>query len=286
MKHIKGFLFFILFLFTITTIVRYISDEINRLSAQESDNTIFVADKDLEKAAQELAEKVNNQPVISSSSESVGEIVAAVPKEDTLPYEIINGNVPFFTPDEITTQPFEIYSELDNLGRCGVAYANIGKELMPTEERGEIGYIKPTGWHTVKYPNTIKDRYLYNRCHLIAFCLAGENDNDKNLITGTRYFNVEGMLPFENKVLYYVKDTGNHVLYRVTPVFEGNNLVASGVIMEAFSVEDNGKGVCFNVFIYNKQPGITIDYTTGDSFENTIGINDQIQIYQYLSLLS
>lgn len=177
----------------------------------------------------------------------------------------VNHNQPFFEADEITTEPFEWYSELDALGRCGVAYANICQELMPTEERGEIGMIKPSGWHTVKYPEVIDDLYLYNRCHLIGFQLAGENANEKNLITGTRYLNIEGMLPFENQVANYVKNTGYHVLYRVTPIFSERNLVADGVLMEAYSVEDEGAGVCFCVFAYNVQPGVEIDYKTGES---------------------
>ena len=181
------------------------------------------------------------------------------------PYVKVNGNVPFFDDNEITTESFEVYSELDSLGRCGVTFANISKELMPTEDRGEIGMIKPSGWHTVKYPDVIEDLYLYNRCHLIGYQLSGENANEKNLITGTRYLNVEGMLPFENEVAAYVRRTGNHVLYRVTPIFEGDNLVAEGVLMEAYSVEDEGRGVCFCVFVYNVQPGIEIDYKTGES---------------------
>ena len=181
-------------------------------------------------------------------------------------YEEVNNNQPFFQEEDMTTEPFETYSELDWLGRCGVAYANICLELMPTEERGEIGSVKPSGWHTAKYPDIIPDMYLYNRCHLIGYQLAGENANEKNLITGTRYLNVNGMLPFENQVAEYVKETGNHVLYRVTPQFSGNNLVADGVLMEAYSVEDSGAGVCFCVFVYNVQPGIEIDYATGDSW--------------------
>ena len=181
------------------------------------------------------------------------------------PFVEVNGNVPYFGEDEYTTESFEIYSELDSLGRCGVAYANIGKDLMPVEERGEIGMVKPSGWHTVKYPEVIEDLFLYNRCHLIGYQLSGENANVQNLITGTRYLNVEGMLPFENKVASYVRETGNHVLYRVTPVFEKDNLVAEGVQMEAYSVEDEGKGVAFCVFVYNVRPGIEIDYATGES---------------------
>lgn len=182
------------------------------------------------------------------------------------PYIAINNNVPYSTDSEMTrTDAFETYSNLDSLGRCGVAYANICNELMPTEERGEIGSIKPSGWHTANYHEYIDGNYLYNRCHLIGYQLSGENANEKNLITGTRYLNVQGMLPFENEVADYVESTGNHVLYRVTPIFEGNNLVASGVLMEAYSVEDQGKGVMFNVYCYNVQPGIIIDYATGDS---------------------
>ena len=181
------------------------------------------------------------------------------------PYLEINENHPFFEESDYTTDAFEIYSNLDFLGRCGTAYANICKELMPTEERGEIGSVRPSGWQTVKYPDVIEDLFLYNRCHLIGFQLAGENANEKNLITGTRFLNVEGMLPFENKVADYVRRTGNHVLYRVTPVFEGYHLVADGVLMEAYSVEDEGEGVSFCVFVYNVQPGIEIDYRTGES---------------------
>ena len=181
------------------------------------------------------------------------------------PFVEVNGNVPYFGEDEYTTESFEIYSELDSLGRCGVAYANIGKDLMPVVERGEIGMVKPAGWHTVKYPEVIEDLFLYNRCHLIGYQLSGENANVQNLITGTRYLNVEGMLPFENKVASYVRETGNHVLYRVTPIFEKDNLLAEGVQMEAYSVEDEGKGVAFCVFVYNVQPGIEIDYATGES---------------------
>ena len=181
------------------------------------------------------------------------------------PFVEVNGNVPYFESSDVKTESFEIYKELDFLGRCGAAYANIGKDLMPTEERGEIGMIKPSGWHTVKYPEVIEDLFLYNRCHLIGYQLSGENANERNLITGTRYLNVEGMLPFENEVANYVRETGNHVLYRVTPVFEGNNLVAEGVLMEAYSVEDEGVGVEFCVFVYNVQPGVEIDYATGES---------------------
>lgn len=180
-------------------------------------------------------------------------------------YVVINDNVPFFTEDDLTYESYEHYSELDRLGRCGVAMANIGVDLMPTEKRGDISEVKPSGWHHVEYDN-VDGKVLYNRSHLIAFQLAGENANEKNLITGTRYMNAKSMLPFEEAVGDYVRETGNHVLYRVTPVFEGDNLVASGIEMEALSVEDEGADIEFNVFIYNVQPGITIDYSDGYSW--------------------
>lgn len=187
-----------------------------------------------------------------------------IPEYTSSPYVVVNDNVPYFTDSDLTTTSFEYYSELDALGRCGVAFACIGQDIMPTEPRGEIGSIKPTGWHTVKY-DIVDGNYLYNRCHLIAYQLAGENANEKNLITGTRYLNTEGMLPFEEMVADYVNETDNHVLYRVTPMFDGDNLVASGVLMEALSIEDDGDGIEFNVYCYNVQPGVEIDYATGDS---------------------
>lgn len=179
-------------------------------------------------------------------------------------YIVVNNNEPFFSDEDLITQSYEFYGDLDDLGRCSVAYANIGLELMPTEERGSIGQVKPTGWQTVKY-DIVDGKYLYNRCHLIGYQLSGENANEQNLITGTRYLNIEGMLPFENMVADYVKETDNHVLYRVTPIFEEDNLLASGVLMEARSVEDNGDGILFCVYAYNVQPGIIIDYATGES---------------------
>ncbi len=179
-------------------------------------------------------------------------------------YVAVNGNRPYFETDYLVPMAFEYYSDLDALGRCGPAYACLGKELMPTEERGSISSVKPTGWKSTKYDG-ISGGNLYNRCHLIGFQLSGENANEKNLITGTRYMNVESMLLFENMVADYIRETGNHVLYRVWPVFEGKNLVASGVLMEGWSVEDKGAGICFNVYVYNAQPGIEIDYATGES---------------------
>ena len=190
-----------------------------------------------------------------------------IPEYTNSPYVEINNNIPSFTKEDYTTKPFETYSDLDNLGRCGIAYANICTEIMPAqgEKRTEISMVKPSGWKNAKYEGIVEGNYLYNRCHLIGYQLAGENANEKNLITGTRYFNVTGMLPFENMVADYVKETNNHVYYRVTPIFEENNLVASGVLMEAKSVEDNGEGILFNVYCYNVQPGIQINYATGES---------------------
>lgn len=190
------------------------------------------------------------------------DFLSNLPDYSGSPYIILNDNQPVFA--ELTTESYEYYSDLDNLGRCGIAESCIGKDLMPTEKRGSIGTVKPTGWQTVKYDN-VDGKYLYNRCHLIGFQLTAENANEKNLITGTRYLNVDGMLPFENMVADYIKETNNHVMYRVTPIFEGNNFVASGVQMEAYSVEDNGEGICFNVFCYNVQPGIIINYADGSS---------------------
>ena len=216
-----------------------------------------------------------SQQVTSATDVPTGEGTSAfslreIPAYSGTPYTEVNGNQPYFTEEELTTQSFETYSELDSLGRCGVAYANVGQDLMPTEPRGEIGAVKPSGWHLVKYDN-VDGKYLYNRCHLIAYMLAAENANPQNLITGTRYLNVQGMLPFETKVCDYVKNTGNHVLYRVTPIFDGDNLLADGVLMEAYSVEDAGEGISFCVFAYNVQPGIGIDYATGDNWAEGSG---------------
>ena len=187
-----------------------------------------------------------------------------VPAFSDAPYVEIDGNQPAFSEAERTAESFETYSALDELGRCGPAFACIGQDLMPTQERENISQVRPTGWQNAEY-DFVDGGYLYNRCHLIGFQLTGENANERNLITGTRYMNVEGMLPFENMVADYVKETGNHVLYRVTPVFEAEELVARGVQMEAWSVEDEGDGVCFNVYVYNNQPGVAIDYRTGES---------------------
>ena len=188
-----------------------------------------------------------------------------IPPYDGTPYVVLNDNQPSFTEEDMTDVSYEFYSDLDELGRCGVTEACIGRDLMPTEKRGDISAVKPTGWVQNQY-DFVDGKSLWNRCHLIGFQLAGENANECNLITGTRYLNVEGMLPFENLVADYVKETDNHVLYRVTPAFQGTELVARGVQMEAYSVEDSGDGVCFNVFCYNVQPGVEIDYATGDNW--------------------
>ena len=198
-------------------------------------------------------------------SESGSFTTEDVPAYSGKAYISVNGGTPYFTDEDLSTQSFEYYSPLDAYGRCGTAFANIGRDIMPTEERGSIGQVKPAGWHTVKY-DCVDGKYLYNRCHLIGYQLSGENANTSNLITGTRYLNIEGMLPFENMVADYVKETDNHVLYRVTPIHDGDNLLCYGVLMEGWSVEDSGDGIGFCVFAYNVQPGVVIDYATGDSY--------------------
>ncbi len=212
----------------------------------------------------ENSDILNKTNQVSANQTSTYVNLADIPEYTDEIYIEINNNIPYFEESEYTTESFENYSELDSLGRCGVAYANICKETMPADgdERESISSIKPTGWVQAQYDG----EYLYNRCHLIGYQLSNENANELNLITGTRYFNVEGMLPFENMVADYIDENpNNHVLYRVTPVFQDDNLLASGVEIEAYSVEDNGQGICFNVFVYNVQPGITIDYKTGES---------------------
>ena len=209
----------------------------------------------------------SSKPSQNSSKPSASITLQNIPEYAGRPYITLNSNVPDFSESEKKAQSFERYSALDSLGRCGIAFACVGRDIMPTEDRGEIGQVKPSGWHTVKY-DCVDGKYLYNRCHLIGYQLTGENANRQNLITGTRYMNVDGMLPFENMIADYVKETNNHVLYRVTPVFKGNELVCRGVVMEALSIEDNGDGITFNVFVYNAQPGIEINYATGESRES------------------
>lgn len=210
--------------------------------------------------------RYNIEPNINASNsyKMISYNISEIPEYNGESYIIINNNIPYFKEEEINTNSFESYSDHDYLGRCGIAFANISKDMMPTEKRESIGMVKPTGWHTVKY-DIVDGKYLYNRCHLIGYQLTGENANEKNLITCTRYMNTVGMLQFENKVAEYIKRTNNHVLYRVTPIFEENNLLASGVQIEALSVEDNGEGIKFNVYVYNIQEGITINYSNGES---------------------
>ena len=209
----------------------------------------------------DLSPDETNPPVSQSNTEDLNSLPAYAGD----PYISVHGNMPFFTEQEVSDRSFEFYSELDRLGRCGVTIASIGRDLMPTEKRESIQQIHPSGWHQNQY-DWVDGESLYNRCHLIGFQLAGENANEKNLITGTRYLNIEGMLPFENMVADYVKETGNHVMYRVTPIFQGNNLVADGVLMEGLSVEDMGEGITFCVYAYNVQPGVVIDYATGENW--------------------
>ncbi len=208
-----------------------------------------------------------------------------VPEYSGSAYVELDNGQPSFDEEDMTETSFEQYSSLDYLGRCGAAYANLSVDTMPTEERESISHIKPTGWQSVRY-DFVDGESLYNRCHLIGFQLSGENDNELNLITGTRYMNVDGMLPFENLVAEYIDETDNHVLYRVTPVYEGNNLVADGVVMEAYSVEDNGRGICFNVYCYNVQPGVAIDYATGYNYADGTPVDSTQdgtgQINQYI----
>lgn len=206
-----------------------------------------------------------SEPTATPSGDEAEATTTEIPEYSGEPYSIINNNIPFFT--ETTTECFEEYPELDSLGRCGAAYACVGIDTMPTEERESISEVKPSGWHNKPY-DFVDGGYVYNRCHLIGFQLTGENANERNLVTGTRYMNVKGMLPFENEVADYIASTGNHVMYRVTPVFEGDNLVCSGVLMEAYSVEDDGAGIQFCVFCFNVQPGVSIDYKTGENMED------------------
>mgnify|MGYP002639008969 CR=1 FL=1 len=220
--------------------------------------------EDISESASDAVTGLLKQSQTKTGGQTESVSLDQIPEYSGSPYVEINGNIPSFSDEKSAGPAYEFYSELDSLGRCGYAESKVTPELMPVEERGAIGMVKPTGWHTVKY-DCVDGKYLYNRCHLIGFQLTAENANTKNLITGTRYLNVEGMLPFENMVADYIKETGNHVLYQVTPIYEGDNLVVSGVQMEAKSVEDNGEGILFNVYCYNVQPGITIDYATGES---------------------
>lgn len=229
-------------------------------SVSEASETAEAQESSAAEESIQSAEDVSPQHAGTETQFSYG----SIPAYSGSPYVAVNENIPFFTDEELTTQSFETYSELDSLGRCGVTYACIGQDLMPTEDRESISEVTPSGWNNKEY-DFVDGGWLYNRCHLIGFQLTGENANEKNLITGTRSMNVDGMLLFENMTADYIKETGNHVMYRVTPVFEGDELVPRGVLMEGKSVEDNGEGILFNVFVYNVQPGVEINYMTGDS---------------------
>ena len=216
-----------------------------------------------------LAAAVTDIPETEEPVFDLEEFYSHLPEYNDEPYAEVNNDVPLFTESEIESVKDVQYSELDELGRCSKAFGLIGPETIPEDKRGSIGDVRPTGWHTVRYDDRIEDRYLYNRCHLIGYQLAGANAEERNLITGTRYLNTSGMLPLENKVLAYITGTGNHVLYRVTPVFEEDNLVASGILMEAYSIEDKGEGIQFCRYLFNVQPGVMIDYKNGDSWEDS-----------------
>lgn len=246
-----------------------------------TESTVDDATTDIRTSAAEYTEyvdiEIDTQAEKEISVEPVSINLADIPPFSDIPYYTLNNNVPFFDVSAYGTEPFEYYSPLDSLGRCSVCMACIGKELMPTEERGNIGMVKPTGWHLDKY-DFVDGKYLYNRCHIIGHQLTGENNNVQNMITGTRYLNIEGMLPFENIVANYVRNFGGgHVLYRVTPIFEGDNLICTGVVMEGYSVEDNGNSVCFNVFCYNAQPNVDIDYTNGDNWLSELPVTSVLE---------
>lgn len=233
----------------------------NTASSQEKTTSRQDGSKNLHHA---VSASAANASGVKAGSSSGAVNLSKVPAYKNSPYTTLNGNTPAFSSSQLTRRSYERYGSLDSLGRCTTAVSSIGRDLMPTTERGSIGMIKPTGWHTIRY-SFVDGKYLYNRCHLIGYQLTGENANERNLITGTRYMNVQGMEPFELEVADYIKRSGNHVLYRVTPIFKGHELVARGVHMEAESVEDHGHGVKFNIYCYNVQPGVKINYATGDS---------------------
>ena len=257
LTHYKSFAAIILSLSMLITACTQAKE--NTPVPQTTDASAVIEETVTEKAS----ESEEQPPYLAESHTSIS--LSDIPDYTGHPFVEINDNTPFFTSEELTTEAFEQYSPPDSKGRCGVAYANVCQALMPTEERGSIGMVKPSGWHTVRY-DFVDGKYLYNRCHLIGYQLAGENANVLNLITGTRFLNIVTMLQFEDRVADYVSATNNHVLYRVTPLFDGDNLLATGVLMEGYSVEDNGKGICYNVFCYNVQPGVVIDYANGDSY--------------------
>jgi len=244
----------------------YLPEATEEALAAETTTSSVTSDTTTETASETTAE-TETTAILSESLPAVPDLnpLKSIPPYQDMIFCEINHNIPYFTEQDLTASSFEFYSPLDELGRCGVCFACIGADLMPTEPRGSIGMVKPSGWKLTRYDGIVEGNYLFNRCHLIGYQLTGQNANINNLITGTRYFNTKGMQPFENQIAEYIRRTGYHVLYRVTPVFSGDNLLADGVLMEAWSVEDNGRGICFNVFCYNVQPGIIIDYTSSES---------------------
>ena len=270
MNKIKTKVWIILFLYTLISVFIISGCQSNITKQNQTEIYTVSENQTLEKDifSEETISAIIEDFFLENSEETTETIrplqtdfnLSDIPKYLGKPYIDVNNNTPFFNTSDLTETSFEEYSPLDNLGRCGATYACVGKDIMPTEKRGSIGSVKPSGWQTIRYDN-IDGKYLYNRCHLIGYQLTGENANEKNLITGTRYLNIEGMLPFENMAADYVKETNNHVLYRVTPIFDGDNLLADGVLMEGYSVEDNGAGICFCVYAYNVQPDINIDYS-------------------------
>ena len=270
MKKIKSAAAVLILLFIFASLAGCASD---KPKAETEEAAVMTAGETETSLPVQTGNETETAPAIPSAAEQTEFDYASVPGYSGVPYAVIDENIPGFADEDLTDVDYEYYSELDELGRCGVCTACVGRDLMPTEERGSIGQIKPSGWHTVKY-DIVDGKYLYNRCHLIAYQIAGENANVNNLITGTRYMNKEGMLPFENMVADYVKETGCHVLYRSCPVFIDDELLARGVHIEAYSVEDDGEGISFNVFCYNVQPGIEIDYATGESCQTESPVTD------------
>lgn len=266
-KYLLSILCLLVLLFSAVTLTGCDSE-----GAENNETTIVLTGVDDSKHLIENEEKTTEKETEKAiRPESIGDdnskvVLSEIPAYSGSPYVVINDNIPSFNKYELTTKGYEAYASLDSFGRCGGAVASCGREIMPAqnEERGSISSVKPSGWIQAQY-DCVSGKYLYNRCHLLGWQLSAENANKRNLITGTRYMNTEGMLPFENMVADYIRETDNHVAYRVTPIYEGNDLVASGVQMEAYSVEDNGDGICFNVFCYNVQPGVEIDYSTGSS---------------------
>ena len=270
----RKYICYAIWLFLLTIIIcgciylgKTVEVQINTENITEAEVTVDIKIEDSEDSEEEKEE------ISAVSKENIEEAVAfdfsLIPEYSGDAYVVVNDNVPFFTEEDMVTTSYETYSELDELGRCGVCVASVGTDIMPEDEREGIGNVKPSGWNQAKYPGVVNGNYLYNRCHLIGFQLTGENDNKGNLITGTRYLNIDGMLAFENMVADYVKETGNHVLYRVTPIFENENLLASGVLMEGKSVEDDGEDILFCVYCYNVQPGVLINYEDGSSILET-----------------